>query len=295
MSTNNLSRRDFLSLGSSSSLLLSAVMTGCKNKEITFGIITDLHYADKESTGSRIYRDSGEKLRECIETITPLKPAFLIELGDFIDAADKEAELGFLRNINSIFREFEGGCHHVIGNHDVATFTKDEFVRLIGMRGNYYSFDRDAFHFIVLDANYNRDFSDYNAGNFDWTETYIPPHEQEWLKRDLAHSKRKTAIVFIHQVLHDEGDPHGVKNAVEVRRILEDAGNVAAVFQGHDHSGGYMEINGIHYITLRAAVEGPGLENNSFAVVFLSSDGTMLVEGYKRQESYELKLKRSRE
>ncbi|MFC1528678.1 metallophosphoesterase family protein, partial [Candidatus Latescibacterota bacterium] len=254
----------------------------------SFGVITDLHYAEKEPAGSRIYRDSGKKLRECIETITPLKPSFLIELGDCIDAAKKETERGYLRTIKSIFREFEGDCHHVIGNHDVATFTKGEFISLSEMRRNYYSFDHGECHFIVLDANYNRDFSDYNAGNFDWTETYIPPDEQEWLKHDLARSKQKTAIVFIHQNLHDETDPHGVKNAPVIRRILEDAGTVAAVFQGHDHRGGYKEINGIHYITFRAAVEGPGLENNSFAVVNIDTDGGIVVTGYGKQESYRL-------
>ncbi|MCE5249559.1 metallophosphoesterase [bacterium] len=259
-----------------------------KKDSLVFGVITDLHYADKDMNINRYYRESDTKLRAFIETCNSLGPAFVIELGDIIDKADRETETGYLETIDGIFSSFAGKRYYVLGNHDVATFSKEEFIRYTGMTGNYYSFDEGTLHFIVLDANYNGDGSDYNAGNFDWTQTYIHPPQQEWLKADLAKSLSKTTIVFVHQNLHDEDNPHGVKNAPEIRSILEHAGNVRLVFQGHDHKGASATINGIPYISLRAAVEGSTLENNAYAIVHIRRAGGLSIEGYGKQASCEV-------
>ena len=255
-----------------------------KNDSVSFGIIADLHYANKETWRSRYYRDSDEKLTKCIEMFNAAKPPFIIELGDFIDADEKEIEIGYLKRIDGIFRKFSGERHYVLGNHDMATFSKEEFMSLNGSRGKYYSFDHGSYHFVVLDANYNGDGSDYNAGNFDWTETYIHLPQQEWLRSDLEQARGKSTVVFVHQNLHDETDVHGVKNALEIRQILENANSVRAVFQGHDHRGGYREINGIHYVTFQGAVEGPGLENNRYALVNMDKK-KITITGYGKQES----------
>ena len=76
-----------------------------------------------------------------------------------------------------------------------------------------------------------------------------------------------------------------MKNAHEVRSILERAGNVHAVFQGHDHAGGFHTVNGIPYITIKAAVTGPGLENNAFAIVHVKNREIM-ERGYGKQENF---------
>ena len=289
-------RRKFLAGGSAGLLLTACSNSGTEDKmndtkdpaDFSFGLVTDLHYAEKDTWNSRVYRDSDDKLRECIAVFNSLKPSFVVELGDIVDKADIETELGYLETINSIFREFNGERHYIIGNHDVATFSKSEFLTACGAEKSYYSFDRNGCHFIALDANYNRDGSDYNAGNFDWEETYVPVPQLEWLATDLEEARDTRVIVFIHQNLHDETDPHGVKNAPEVRHILEEAGTVMTVFQGHMHTGGYAEINGIHYVTLRAGVEGSDLENNAYAMVYVHRSGLIRMEGYKRQKSYEL-------
>jgi predicted phosphodiesterase len=257
---------------------------------LSFGVITDLHYADKDMNINRFYRESTVKLRTAVATFNNLKPSFVIELGDLIDQADKEAETGYIKTIDGIYHTFKGKRYYILGNHDVATFSKGEFLKLIGEYRSFYSFTRGEYHFIVLDANFHRDGSPYNAGDFDWKETYIPPYEMEWLKKDLNQAGKAPCIVFIHQNLHDETNPHGVKNAPEVRKIIETAGTVRAVFQGHDHAGGFAKINGIPYLTFRAAVDGTGPKNNAFAMVSIMKDGTIQVKGYGKQESVEFKV-----
>lgn len=254
---------------------------------LRFGIITDVHYADADTKGSRYYRDSLAKLRQAVETFNRLDLAFVVELGDFIDAgASKEDELDYLRTADKVYQTFKGNRHYVLGNHCVGALTKQEFLTGCGAKNtqSYYSFDSAGYHFIVLDANFKQDGTPYSAGNFTWTDTGIPETEQEWLRQDLAAAGEKPSIVFVHQNLDDEKDAHGVKNAPEIRRILERSGKVAAVFQGHKHTGGYVRIGGIPYCTLKAMVERPTLENNSYAVAIADGASRLKLEGFGRQE-----------
>jgi alkaline phosphatase len=96
------------------------------------------------------------------------------------------------------------------------------------------------------------------------------------------------SIVFIHQQLDGEG-AYYVKNAAAVRRILEESGRVLAVFQGHRHEGAYSFIQGIHYYTLKGLIEGSGMENSSYALVGVDAGLTILIKGFRKADSAELK------
>ena len=283
------SRREFLLSGAAligAGLAAGTVFGAAKPGDgISIGIFTDSHYADRKRGGSRYYSDSSAKLAEFVAEMNKAKPDFAIVLGDFVDKGKTlQAETAYLKHIEGVFARFKGPRHHVIGNHDVATLTKAQFVAGAGMPGPNYSFDSGPVHCIVLDANFKKDLTPYNAGNFNWTQTYVPPDELKWLKDDLKKTKRKT-VVFIHQPLDDEKGAHGVKNAPEVRRILEQSGKVQAVFQGHNHKGAYNRINGIQYFTMKAMVEGPGLKNNSFSLARISADGVTF-KGFGKQPAY---------
>ncbi|MBC8872756.1 MAG: metallophosphoesterase [Planctomycetes bacterium] len=300
-STTALSRRQFIK-GATIGFALG--WTGCSRTEprgndkpqtretpkagpFRFGVLTDVHYADADTKGTRHYRDSLEKLRQAIDTFKRLGVAFVVQLGDLVDAGgSKEDELVYLRTIDEVYGGFHGDRHYVLGNHCLNAFTKETFLAACSAttKQSYYSFDSGGRHFVVLDANFNQDGSPFAEGNYKWEDSWIPESEQQWLQSDLAAAGDKKTIVFIHQELHDETKRHGVKNAADVRRILEAAGNVVAVFQGHDHSGGYTMVAGIDYFTLKAMVEGPFPENNSYTVVTLDPSGQMELDGYGQQE-----------
>jgi len=195
--------------------------------------------------------------------------------------------LKYLHAIREVFADLESQRYYVLGNHCVQTLTKTEFLANCGaeLKKSRYSFDHGPYHFVVLDANFKRDGSPYAAGNFSWTDTWIHKPQQQWLAEDLKKAGDKTTIVFVHQNLDKEQDPHGVKNAPEIRSILENSGNVSAVFQGHMHAGGYRKIGGIHYCTLRAMVEGPTTENNAYAIVTLGRHRRITLEGLAQQGS----------
>ena len=249
------------------------------------GLITDLHYADKPPAGSRHYRETLDKLAEAAERFERARPAFVAELGDFIDAADSvPLEQRYLRRINREFQAISTDRHYVLGNHCVDTLTKAEFLAGVEREHSYYAFDRGGFRFVVLDSCFRSDGEPYGRRNFQWTDPNLPPAELEWLAADLKATER-SVIVFAHQRL-DVSNDHAVKNAVDVRRVLEESGRVLAVFQGHSHHNDHREINGIHYCTLAAMVEGSGAESNGYSLLEIRPDATITVQGFRRQTSY---------
>ena len=80
------------------------------------GLVTDMHYADKPPRGSRHYRETLPKLAEARDYFAKQAPEFIVELGDFIDAADSvETELSYLKRVLSEFAKLPGQKHYVLG------------------------------------------------------------------------------------------------------------------------------------------------------------------------------------
>ena len=253
---------------------------------VWLGLVTDLHYADKAPAGTRPYRETLAKLAEAAKQFQQDRPDHVVELGDFIDAADSvEVEKGYLKRINKDFSALPGKKHYVLGNHCVDTLTKREFLDGVSQPKSFYGFDAGGYHFVVLDACFRSDGRSYQRKNFDWTDPNIPAHEVEWLKADLAATDRKT-VVFVHQRL-DPAGTYSVRNAAEVRRVLEESHKVLAVFQGHSHENHHALVNGIHYCTLVGMVEGTGKENNGYAILDLLPGGVLRLSGYRRQQNYQ--------
>lgn len=283
-----LGRRVFMQGGAlfMAGLTAGAVTAEEKPSVLRIGLMTDMHYADKLPVGSRYYRETLTKLADAAHTLADKKLDFLVELGDFIDAADSvETEKRYLKTIAKPFAEICSERHYVLGNHCVDTLTKEEFLGGVEQERSYYSFDRGPCHFVVLDACFRSDGKAYGRKNSVWTDANVPQAELDWLADDLQKNNRKT-IVFAHQRLDTEGN-HAVNNSAEVRKILEQAGNVAVVFQGHSHANDYRSVNDIHYCTLRAMIERSGVENNGFSILDVAADGTCRLSGFRQQESYQ--------
>jgi alkaline phosphatase len=252
---------------------------------VRFGMVTDVHYAEKTEWGTRYYRESLTKLREGIARFREANTAFVMQLGDLVDAAkDVETELQWLREAVKTLRDGGLEVYSVLGNHCIQTLTKSQFLHEAGRDRGHYAFDRGGFRFIVLDACYRKDGVSYDAGNFDWKDTEVPPQQRTWLKEQLDATSGKS-LVFVHQRLDIEG-VHTVASALGIRQILESSGKVLAVFQGHSHQNDYREVNGIHYCTMRAVIEGSGLENNGYSVVSVYRDGRVAVKGFRAQRDY---------
>ena len=158
----------------------------------------------------------------------------------------------------------------------------------ISSRSTYYSFDCNGVHIIVMDANFLKDGTAYDHGNYEWNETYISREEMDWLRKDLA-ATDLPVITFSHQQMGGLG-MLDICNAEAVRKILSESGKVLAHFDGHNHGGGYNSIDGIHYYTLKAMVDGSGSENSSYAIVEVLPNKNIIVTGYRKALSKELSI-----
>ena len=274
------------------SLLLGVLSAHTQDSRpaVRFGMVTDVHYADIPDNGIKTYSQSLDKLRECVDTMNRNKVDFMVELGDFKDMStppSPEKALIYLYRAENIFTLFNGPRYHVLGNHDEDCLSKQQFYSVAKNTGipptsTWYSFDAKGIHFIILDANFDSAGHAFEKGHFSWGDPNIPTEEMKWLKKDL-HKAHGNTIVFVHQLL--DGDrPYAVKNARAVRLLLENSGKVSAVFQGHYHEGNYRFINGIHYYTLKALVDGSGEGNNSYAIVEITPENTR-IKGFRKAVS----------
>lgn len=224
---------------------LSVPLTSIGRDSNTFAIGSDFHAPDIPA--------GEENLSAFVNTARDRNVDFIIELGDFcrLDSAS--------RKFRDIWNSFPGDAYHVIGNHDMDSYNADEYVAGMEMPGRYYSFDRDGFHFIVLDGNNLYDgtsYTHYQYGNFYRPyeqRAHMDPEQMEWLKDDLA-STDKRCVLFSHQSI----DTY-MNNGADVRNILEEANRnagfkkVVLAFSGHNHSNYTKEINGITYIQINSA------------------------------------------
>lgn len=259
---------------------------------LRFGIVSDAHYANAPSRGSRHYRLSLSKMTECVARLNALKVDFLVQLGDLKDERQPSTEAGALEDlgtIKAVIDEFNGPRYHVLGNHDLDGLSKTQVLKTLGNpclalpQAAHYAFTSKGVRFIVLDANFTSEGNGYDHGNFHWADAYLPNAQCKWLRLELEATTRPV-IVFIHQLL-DGNDSYCVKNAAAVRQILRQCPRLMAVFQGHHHAGRYRCLDAVHYYTLRGVIEGAEAKDNAYAVVAVYRDGRMQINGYRRAES----------
>jgi 3',5'-cyclic AMP phosphodiesterase CpdA len=262
---------------------------------VRFGVVTDIHYADIDPAGARTYRESDDKLSECVQVMNAKGAAFLLELGDFKDqdkTPDEASTLKYLETIESVFAGFRGPRYHVIGNHDTDSLSKAQFLAATPNTGivpnaTRYTFVSGGVRFVVLDASHRSDGSDYDHGNFDWSDSNVDAPQLGWLAKTLAASA-EPGIVFVHQQLDGTG-AYYVKNAAQAREVLEQSGKVIAVLQGHRHEGAFSTINSIPYFTFKGLIEGSGPWNSSYSIVDVMPDLSVRVLGYRQAETTSFK------
>ena len=215
------------------------------DKPVKFLIVSDLHAPDVP--------DGKERMQAVVDAANQEKVDFVIQLGDFI-RLDSISE-----PLMQIWNGFSGEKYHVLGNHDLDRYSKEEFTKGFGMPGPYYSFDKGDLHFVVLDGNNvcdNGVYIPYNKGNYYKDidkRDFMDPEQMEWLRKDLMATDKK-CVLFSHQSIDTE-----MENREQVQRVLEEVNEksgfkkVVVAFSGHNHSNYKKEINGITYVQINSA------------------------------------------
>ncbi len=285
-------------------LLVQAVFTlsafGADSDLLRIGVIADVHVHDADSpVEGKVMTNYAERITAFVDAMNGWSADAVIQLGDLVNGAfvmgagigDPTRISGLLDEAVVLLSGLESPLYHVLGNHDMYDLSKPEVLAALGLEIGYYSFDLEDFHFVVLDAEYNPDGTDYDHV-FMRTKGFIPPLQLDWLVADLAATNLPT-IICVHQPLDADfealaGGPPIVNNK-DVQHVLSESGVVIAVLQGHDHENRYTEIDGIHYITFAAMVDHTEPCPPTYAQMMLDPEARMItIEGFGLQENWEL-------
>lgn len=285
-----------------SSLIL--LLNSCADTEpiLKIGLVADPQYANKPAAGTRYYKESLWKLREAIDSFNFYGVDFVQNLGDIIDTGWGSYD-AILPIYEMLDPEIEN--HQLLGNHDYSVDSAylQGLLQKLSMPHYYYSYSEKGWRFIVLDATdysyfsnrlHHRDLqqidfyfeSTREKSNHQTWNGAIGKEQQAWLKQQLdsAEQENQKVILFSHLPLRPQNDPHNLWNDNEIADLIESSSDVMAFVNGHNHAGGYVFNNGIHYLTINGMVED-GI--SSYGILELYSD-SLVLRGFGNQESMHL-------
>jgi manganese-dependent ADP-ribose/CDP-alcohol diphosphatase len=300
-----MNRRKFIGISTAAVSLPTARGATEETPLLSFGLLTDVQYADADPQGERHYRESPGKLKTAVEWLAGKKLPFTLHLGDFIDRDFKsfDAVLPLLDGLGHPVR-------HLLGNHDydVAEGEKGLVTAKLGMPGDTYSFVSSGVRFVMLDTN---DVSVYKhpegSPEDKAAEAVLKTLEAEkspagkkwngglsakqlaWLDGELTAADKAGEPVILcghHPLLPAE--MHQAWNADEVTAVIDRHPCIRAYFNGHNHAGAEKVRNGVPFITFKSLLHEPGL--NSYSVIRLFKDKLEIV-GNGREQSRVIALR----
>ena len=116
----------------------------------------------------------------------------------------------------------------------------------------------------------------------------IGKNQVKWLEAQLEEALKlgQNVIVLCHFPMFGKED-HLLFNNKEIFELISRYPCVKAYFNGHYHSGGYKQKDGIHFVNFRGMVD---TGQNAFAVVTLTKD-SIIIKGYGREPDRNLRIR----
>jgi 3',5'-cyclic AMP phosphodiesterase CpdA len=163
-------------------------------KVLKIAHITDVHIRPEYNAVARF--------KKCLEMVKKDKPDMILNGGDSIYAADyddiKKERVVELWNCwkNSLAVVKGIPMYSVLGNHDMwwqgkgdELYGKPGVLKMLGLQNSYYSFDKNGWHFIMLDSNHPK-----NPGMLD-------EDQWNWFVQDVQNSQGKPILIMSHYPL----------------------------------------------------------------------------------------------
>ena len=148
----------------------------------------------------------------------------------------------------------------VLGNHDMDSCSKKTACLYWGMPDTHYSFVQGGVRFVVLDTNFIRtdegmlDFDHCNYRYYSQRETsFITQPQLEWLENEVMNSE-EPCVLLSHAALGDNlMCAHDREHLWEmISRVNADKRRVILALNGHNHSDGVTERNGVPFISINS-------------------------------------------
>ncbi|MCA9773066.1 MAG: metallophosphoesterase family protein [Myxococcales bacterium] len=207
--------------------------------------IDDLEMPDP---GQPYWRFTNEEAVRAINATEGVE--FVIIKGDLSSEQTTEQ----FQDAKAIFDQFSRPYHVLRGNHDrKGENAGDPFLEVFGLDRAYYGFDRDGYHFVMLDT------VDPPTGL-----GVLPADELAWLRADLAAHPRVPTLLFAHHPVAPAAPDFWRVATADARAfvdVIEDFREVLGVFSGHTHGNGVFTDDAtgtLKYVYTAATKEYPG-------------------------------------
>ena len=232
-----------------SPITVSAIGKTDKTKQkrsLRIAHITDIHI--------RPEYDAANRFRKCIEEIKSHEVDIFLNSGDTIFAADynnikreRVVELWDVwKELGDEFSKHE--LYSCLGNHDMwwaapektdSMYGKDYVIKQLGMPLRYYSFNKQGWHFIVLDS-LNKDVPS------------LDKEQRQWLEQDLDKLPSGTPVLVMSHcpilgvsTILDGGNHKDSKYITDL--FYQHKDKKITCLSGHVHLLDSAVYNGVHY------------------------------------------------
>lgn len=264
--------------------------------QVKIGVFADCQYAPNEPSGTRFYRNSQQKLKECLSEFSVDRDISLIAgLGDLIDNGFASYAV-----VNELVRASRKKIYNVPGNHDYNV--ENEFVdrvdKTAGFKKHWFTVSKKEWMFVFLNGfeisiqstdvekvkmarNWIETLKKQNKPNCQEWNGALGKRQLNWLDRQLgkAEVQNKNVAIFCHFPLLPF-DAHCLWDSDGAWAILENHPSVRIWINGHHHAGNFAEHNGIYFLNLKGMVETP--DSNAFAKIGFGKEN-IVVEGFGRE------------
>jgi 3',5'-cyclic AMP phosphodiesterase CpdA len=233
-----------------------------KKKVLKIAHITDVHIRPEYNAVARF--------KKCLEMVKKDRVDLILNGGDSIYAADydniKKERVIELWNCwkDSVEVVKNIPMYSVLGNHDMwwqgkgdELFGKPGVLKMLGLKNNYYSFDKNGWHFIMLDSNHPK------------TPGMLDEDQWSWFVQDVQAADGKPTLIMSHYPLLSctgitDNKPDfigpfkvsGSYNHLDIMRFIEIFNknkNIKVCLSGHIHLLDKVWYNDVSYLCNGAA------------------------------------------
>lgn len=277
------------------SLILSVLMlcglNAYSQQGLKFAQVSDVHFSTYgKNTTFKLTGDSPALLDDAINQLNEIPNLeFVMFTGDLIDKSFENQLTALMPHLANLKHKW----YYAYGNHDtcVGGYLTPEVYRDIikknnpnfNFNSNYYSFSpQKGYKVIVLDSIIREEITSNGR---------ISDTQLKWLDEELKKSQKDTVLIFTHvPVIEPFSSPgHRLKNASEVKGIIEKYKNPIAVFQGHYHGAKIIQENNVLFVSAPALVSYP----NAFRIVTVSNHRNDVTFNIQMKETNEINLQKA--
>src|SRR5215216_3874643 len=152
-------------------------------------------------------------------------PGTVFTLGD--NAYPDSTRQQFRNCYDATWGKFKKRTRPTAGNHDYHTAGAKPYFNYFRWRAGrptgYYSYERGAWHIVALNSNCNE------VGGCDWRSA-----QGRWLRRDLAHHRRRCTLAYFHHPLYASGTGYDSSQVKPFWHILYNH-HADVILNGHAH------------------------------------------------------------